>query len=155
MITQNYGKSNVGHPWPLPNSELMPSQSIWATVPYVCLYSWSNLICRWSRGPFPGSDCEEGASCTSTSHWCKHTICRLSGPQLPLQVCPHGMEYRKQSRAMLTPLLSRNGWQGATHPTVNHQGLKQAKNLIVSQISCLVLYKEASENVLSAGTMET
>ena len=98
--------------------------------------------------------CEEGASRTGTSHWCKHAICRLSGPQLPLQLCQHGMEYRRQSPAMFTPLLSRNGWQGATHSTVNQLGFQASKNLLVSQISCLMFYKEVLENVLSAGTVE-
>lgn len=53
---------------------------------------------------------------------------------LPRQVCQHGMQCREQSLAVSTPLSSRNDWQGATHSTVNDQGLIQAKSHSLSNV---------------------
>lgn len=128
-MTRNYGKPSTGRPH-LTNSERMPGPSIPETVPQARTPGPSQTYTQPRRSP------SVVAICLLLWQISLVQTCRLSlvWPTLPCQVCQRGRKHRKQCPALFSPLLSRNGWQGATHSTTNHQGLKQTKSHSLSNL---------------------
>lgn len=94
-MTQNYGKPSTGHPH-LTNSELMPVQSIPATVPQARTPgAISDVRAAVAVSEYGG---EGRASRSGKSHWCKRTICHLSGPHYPVKYASMGENIENSAR---------------------------------------------------------